>query len=275
MRDGLARPRKAIRIAAFDVDGTLIEGQLGKPLLRAVVEDGLVSRERLAPLLGHVAGLSPEWFEDPVVVAETYRLCGLALRGVSAEALEDVVRRVWAAHRDDLFAFARPLVDDLRDAGFVPMLISGGVDELVGELAADLGIELYRGMRLERAGDVFSGGVRRSAGAAKHEVASALAGRRGIRWSESIAVGDSLPDAALLSRVGHAYAFEPTPALAGRARAGGWTVCGRDTLRPLVRARLGLGIARREAVGSAPVGESWLVGGGTGVAPSPGAGLAV
>jgi hypothetical protein len=123
------------------------------------------------------------------------------------------------------------------------MLFSGGIHELVGLLAADLGIDRFRGMSLERSDGVFTGEVALSAGLPKHEVAVVLAGGRAIRWSESIAVGDALPDAALLERVGHPCAFEPTPALARRARDGGWTVTGRDTLRPLVRTRLGLGAA--------------------------------
>ncbi|HWH11613.1 MAG TPA: haloacid dehalogenase-like hydrolase [Solirubrobacteraceae bacterium] len=240
MRGGVSRARRRMRIAAFDVDGTLLDGQLGRPLLRRVLDAGIVSRDDLAPIGRHLASMAPDGFEDAGVIAETYRLYGQTLRGVSCDAIDALVNEAWEGQRDDLFGFVRPLVADLRDAGFVPMLISGGIHELVGLLAADLGIDRYRGMRLERAAGVFTGRVAPAAGAPKHEVAHALAGGRSIRWSQSVAVGDSLPDADLLGRVGHPYAFEPTPALAARAREHGWTITGRETVRPLVRARLGL-----------------------------------
>jgi hypothetical protein len=47
-----------------------------------------------------------------------------------------------------------------------------------------------------------------------------------------------LPDAALLHRVAHHYAFEPTASLTARARDRDWTIAGRETLRPLVRAQI-------------------------------------
>jgi phosphoserine phosphatase len=252
-RVGLPGARGGVRIAAFDVDGTLIDGQLGWPLLRLLHESELVAPDRLAVVKRHLAALPGDGFEDPAVIWATYRLYGETLAGAPCAAVDRLLDDVWALQRGDLFGFVRPLVGELRDAGFVPLLISGGIHELVGRMAADLGIDHYRGMRLERGPDgVFTGRVAPSAGAAKHEVARALIGERSIRWSDSIAVGDALPDADLLDRVGHPYAFEPTPALAGRARAGGWTVCGRDTLRPLIRARVGVAT---EITSSAPAGS--------------------
>jgi phosphoserine phosphatase len=247
-RGGLSPLRRGIRIAALDVDGTLLDGQLGRPLLRGLLDAGLVSAEAFAPIGLHLAGLASDGFEDAGVVAETYRLYAETLRGVSCVPVDTLLAETWTAQRDDLFAFVRPLVAELRHAGFVPMLISGGIHELVGMLAAELGIDRYRGMSLERARGVFTGGVAPSFGAPKDEVARALAGGRSIRWSQSIAVGDSLPDAELLRRVGHPYAFEPTPALAARARLDGWTITGRETLEPLVRARLGI----RQPVAAGP-----------------------
>lgn len=251
---GLRGSGRGLRVAAFDVDGTLLDGQLGWPLVGLLFDSGLVSRERFAAVQRHLATLPGDRFEDPELTWATYRVYGETLAGVPCASLDRLLGEVWALQRGDLFGFVGPLVGELRDAGFVPMLISGGIHELVGLMAAELGIDDYRGMRLERGSDGrFTGRVAAPAGLAKDDVARVLAGGRAIRWSESIAVGDALPDADLLQRVGHPYAFEPTPALAGRARAAGWTICGRDTLRPLVRARLGIRLA---GDGRRPAGET-------------------
>jgi phosphoserine phosphatase len=217
MRAGFPAARRGVGIAALDVDGTLIDGRLGWPLLRLLHESELVPPARLTVVKRDLAQLPPDKFEDPRVIHATYRLYGETLAGVSCAAVDRPLEDVWALQRDDLFGFVRPLVGELRDAGFVPLLISGGIHELVGLMAA-------------------------------------LIGGRSIRWSESIAVGDALPDADLLERVGHPYAFEPTPSLAGRARAGGWTICGRDSLRPLIRSRLGIRRSEhgRRSVGARP-----------------------
>jgi hypothetical protein len=44
MRDGVPGFAAGNAITAFDVDGTMLGGQLGRPLLRSVLDAGLVSR---------------------------------------------------------------------------------------------------------------------------------------------------------------------------------------------------------------------------------------
>jgi hypothetical protein len=90
-----------------------LDGQLGRPLFHALRGAELVSRERLGVIGRHLASLPPDGFEDPAVIAETYRLYGETVRGVSCHAFDALLRRVWDDQPDDLFGFVRPLVADL------------------------------------------------------------------------------------------------------------------------------------------------------------------
>lgn len=236
--DGMQGSAAVLRIAAFDVDGTLVAGQLGGRLPRMFCEAGLVPQQRYALLRDFLSALPVGGLEDPWVAEQTYGLLGAMLRGVSCDAVVGVARRLWDAQRDELFGFVRPLLNDLRDAGFTMMLISGGMHELLAFAAADLGIERFYGMQLERSGGVYTGCVCTSG--AKHEIAQQFAGGQPIAWSHSCAAGDSLADAALLERVGYPYAFEPSPALRPRAGAGAWPIVDRRSLAPLMRAQLGV-----------------------------------
>lgn len=248
---GLGReaPAAALRLAAFDVDDTLIAGQLGGSLPRRLRDGGLVSDERWTMLRDYLTALPAAGLEDPDSARMAYQLYASMLGGVSTASVDAVVRQVWARKRHSLFSFVGPLLADLHADGFTVMLISGGPEDLVALAAAELGVELYRGLRLEAVDGVYTGKLSPFAGAPKHELAEVLAGGKQIDWSQSLAAGDSLADANLLQRVGHPFAFEPTRSLGVRAQADGWQIADRGTFASMVRARLAIGPSRQPDAG--------------------------
>ena len=112
----------------------------------------------------------------------------------------------------------------------MPLLISGGPQEMVAHLAGELGVALFRGTQCEAADGLFTGRVASMVADGKDAVAQDLVGEARIDWPGSLAVGNSLGDLSSLSRVGRPVAFEPTPALRLLARHRSWTVCDRTSL---------------------------------------------
>jgi len=109
-----------------------------------------------------------------------------------------------------------------RDAGLLPVVISGRASRAVEARMADLGLEYY-------------GGVQDKVAAAQLVLA-----RENVRWEQCAMVGDDLPDVALMRRVGWPIAVAdampellPFAKLTTRARAGFGAV--REVVEMLLR----------------------------------------
>ncbi|MGM1058408.1 HAD family hydrolase [Saccharothrix sp. Mg75] len=141
-----------IRVAVLDVDGTLVEA----PLPAMSADAGLAARDRLTLLRWASATGEPE---DSVVAGRLHGLFAAMLTGVACRAVSAVAARMWSRQRRRVFPFAAPLVVALKDAGYLPALISGGPEELAACLAVELGVELFRGTRFETADGPYTGRV--------------------------------------------------------------------------------------------------------------------
>ncbi|MGW7254279.1 haloacid dehalogenase-like hydrolase [Streptomyces sp. NPDC054834] len=221
-----------MRIAVLDVDETLIADALAGPLPTMLAEAGLVPQDRLARLRrAQVASDA----EDPQAAARMNALFAAMLTDVPCRAVSAVTARLWQRQRARLFAFAMPLAGALKEAGYVPLLISGGPQEMVAHLACELGVTLFRGTEFEAADGLFTGRVASTVADGKDRAAQELAGAGHIDWPGSLAVGNSLGDVSSLSRAGRPVAFEPSPALRMLACHRSWPVCDRTSLLTYLR----------------------------------------
>ncbi|WP_328863073.1 haloacid dehalogenase-like hydrolase [Streptomyces sp. NBC_00306] len=221
-----------MHIAVLDVDGTLIAGTLAGPLPTMLAEEGLVPRDRLERLRRAQLTLDAE---EPQAAARLNELFAAMLTDVPCRAVSVVTARLWQRQRERLFAFARPLTATLREAGYVPLLISGGPQEMLAHLARELGVTLYRGTQFEAVDGLFTGRVASTVAGGKDRAAQDLVGAGHIDWPGSLAVGNSLGDVSSLSRAGRPVAFEPSPALRMLARHHSWPVCDRTSLHTYLR----------------------------------------
>jgi phosphoserine phosphatase len=114
---------------------------------------------------------------------------------------------------------ARELVAGLASRGWPLGLVSGGFGEVVGPLAASLGIERWEANGLEVADSRLTGRVR---GPVVDRAAKAAALRR---WADelrvplplTVAIGDGANDLEMLALAGLGIAFRAKPALRARA----------------------------------------------------------
>src|SRR5689334_22680687 len=129
-----------MRIAVLDVDGTLIAGTLAGPLPAMLAEAGLAPGDRLGLLRRAQVASDPQ---DPRAAARMNELFAAMLTDVPCRAVSAVMADLWQRQRERLFDFTRPLVTTLKEAGYVPLLISGGPQEMVAHLAGELGVPLF------------------------------------------------------------------------------------------------------------------------------------
>ncbi|OLT51331.1 phosphoserine phosphatase SerB [Cellulosimicrobium sp. CUA-896] len=187
-----ARPA---RLLVMDVDSTLIAQEVIE-----LLADHAGTREQ-------VAAVTERAMRGEIDFAASLRERVATLEGVPVEAFADVRRRA------TFTAGAPELVAEARRRGWEVGLVSGGFEEVVAPLAAELGITLYRANRLEASGGRLTG---RTIGpvvdrAAKAATLLDFAARLGVEPEDTIAVGDGANDLDMIAAAGVGIAFAAKP----------------------------------------------------------------
>lgn len=232
---GIGRPRT--RLAIFDIDGTLAEGLLADPLPGHLRQAGLGSLEGHQLLQDYLASLGPDGLEDTQAAQHAYELYAAMLAGTAVGAVRSVIDELWQLRRAVLFPFARPLLAELSERGYTPVLLSVGPRELVQRVATHLFVSRAWGTSLEELNGVYTGRIAVTVAGRKPDVIRAAFDTFSVSWAESVAVGNSAADTGLLSLVGRPIAFEPTAALRRRADACSWPLADRTTLSEALTSR--------------------------------------
>jgi phosphoserine phosphatase len=145
--------------------------------------------------------------------ADSLRERVATLAGLDASVLDAVRAEVV------LTPGARTLVRTLKRLGFTVAVVSGGFLEIVGPLAAELGIDRAEANRLEIVDGRLTGRV---VGPIVDRAGKAAALRRfaaeaGLPLSRTVAVGDGANDLDMLAAAGLGVAFNAKPVVRERA----------------------------------------------------------
>ncbi|WP_146806968.1 phosphoserine phosphatase SerB [Cellulomonas persica] len=196
------------RLLVMDVDSTLITGEVIEMLAAHAGSLDLVTQITERAMRGEI--------EFATSLHE--RVATLA--GLPVSVFDDVRTQL------ELSPGARELIADVQARGWAVGLVSGGFVELVGPLAASLGITLYRANALEVADGRLTGRVtgpvidRAAKGVALRDYAAAV----GADLAATVAIGDGANDLDMLATAGFGIAFNAKPVVAAQADA---TLTGR------------------------------------------------
>jgi phosphoserine phosphatase len=189
--------RRALRLIVMDVDSTLIRDE---------VIDLLAARAGCAEEVGKVTAAAMRGDLD---FAASLRERVALLAGLDAGVLDEV------RHELRLTAGARTLIRTLGELGYRSGIVSGGFTQVIGPLAAELGIGYLAANSLEiSAGKLtgrLSGPVIDRAG--KAEALRRFAADAGIPLSQTVAVGDGANDLDMIAAAGLGVAFNAKPAV--------------------------------------------------------------
>ncbi|MGH3977918.1 MAG: phosphoserine phosphatase SerB [Pseudonocardiaceae bacterium] len=194
-RAGIAR--RAKRLVVFDVDSTLIQGEV---------------IEMLAEHAGcgaQVREITDAAMRGDLEFSESLRCRVALLAGLRAEALDEISGRL------ALTPGARTTVRTLKRLGFHCGVVSGGFAQIVQPLADELGMEFCTANELEVREGVLTGSL---VGPVVDRAEKADALRRaaeefGVPLAQCVAVGDGANDIDMLSTAGLGVAFNAKPAL--------------------------------------------------------------
>ena len=215
-----------MRLAIFDLDGTLIDGDSHVMLLRGLLGDAAVPlRVRLEIVFGAAAWavglLDNTWTK--AVAARAFAGWSEARLGARMEAF--AATRVLPRLRPKMVEEVRAA----RRAGRFVVLLSASLQPVVEIVAREVGADLAVGARLAIEDGVVTG---RLAGAVPREMEKVraierLATERGADLAASSSWGDAFADRFVLARVGEPHAVTPDRRLRAYARERGWPIVER------------------------------------------------
>ncbi|WP_280275551.1 phosphoserine phosphatase SerB [Nocardia wallacei] len=194
-RAGLAR--RAKRLIVFDVDSTLIQGEVIEMLAaHAGVED-------------EVRKVTEAAMRGEIDFAESLRQRVATLAGLDEAVIDEVAEVI------ELTPGARTTIRTLRRLGFRCGVVSGGFRQVIEPLAHDLELDFVQANTLEVVGGKLTGKV---IGEIVDRPGKAVALRRfaaeaGVPMEQTVAVGDGANDIDMLNAAGLGIAFNAKPAL--------------------------------------------------------------
>jgi phosphoserine phosphatase len=195
--EGYSLERRAKRLIVFDVDSTLVQGEVIEMLAaRAGAE-------------GKVAAITEAAMRGELDFAQSLLQRVATLAGLPATVIDEVADQL------ELMPGARTTLRTLRRLGFHCGVVSGGFRRIIQPLAEELKLDYVAANELEIVDGALTGRVIGPIvdRAGKAKALRDFARQAGVPLEQTVAVGDGANDIDMLATAGLGVAFNAKPAL--------------------------------------------------------------
>jgi phosphoserine phosphatase len=212
--------RRNRRLFAFDMDSTLIEGEVIDELAK------------LAGVSDEVVKITESAMRGEIEFQESFRRRVALLRGLEEIRVRELLDTI------PLVEGAEHLIGTLKMLGYKTAILSGGFNFFAQHLQKRLGIDYVYANDLDIADGVVSGEVRTPIvdGARKAELLKQIVGQENISLEQVVAVGDGANDLPMLGIAGMGIAFRAKP-LVRQTASHAVSFLGLDSLLYLIGVR--------------------------------------
>jgi len=222
-----------IKLAIFDIDGTIFRSSLLIELLYGLVEHGIYPKKVLKEISKeHIA-----WMDRSAdyggYISQVVEVFLRYLPGVTEQDFLATTRHVLKKHKARTYRYTRDLIQQLKREGYYLVAISHSPQMIVSEYCKQLGFSksfgrLYELENGEYTGRRFNGKIfdfNASLPSKQEIIRSFLKNQLGkFDLKNSIAVGDTESDIPMLELVGRPIAFNPSSLLAVHAKKRKWKI---------------------------------------------------
>ncbi len=213
------------KFAAFDLDGTLIRWQLYHAIVDKLAKSGELGKDAHKQL--HKARMVWKNREHPDAFKEyemaLIKIYEQAFPNLDVNTFDKLVHDVIGEYKDQVYTYTRDLIKKLKMQNYFLLAISGSHKELVKEIADYYGFDDCVGTEYDRKQGKFSG-KKFIASRDKKAVLEQLVKKHTLSFENSIAVGDSASDVAMLELVEKPIAFNPDQSLLKTAQKNAWKI---------------------------------------------------
>lgn len=218
---------KKRKLAVFDIDGTIFRSSLLIELVNGLVEDGVFPRRAKKEMEADYLAWLNRKGDYTTYVMQVVNIHKKYIAGCTQKEVYETARKVIGWQKDRVYRYTRDLLKELRREGYYLVAISGSPDYIVKMFAKYMRFNASFGWGLEAKNGVFTGkNTDREPVKNKEKVIQKLAA--GLKFKvdmhNSIAVGDSESDIAMLEIVGNPIAFNPANTLAEHAQRRCWKI---------------------------------------------------
>lgn len=212
--------------AVFDIDGTLVRWQLYHALADLLTDQKLISPQDYQPILE----LRQEWhnrlsndaydrYEQRLI-----KLLDQVLDGINYDLFLEGCKQVCDQHKDQVYAYTRNLIKELRARDYLVFAISASPVELVANIAGYYGFSDFAGSQRMVVDHKLTKKNSLLFGEAKKTKLIKLINQHQAIQANSIGVGDTIGDSYFLDYVKQPIAFNPSQSLFDYAKQNKWQV---------------------------------------------------
>lgn len=218
------------KLAIFDVDGTLFDGNLGIEYIKMLVKMQIFKKEIGENIFQWYEKYKNNEEEKSIVVDEIYKLFSEGMKGLNENLTKKIAKDVWKNVFEKMFKFVPRLLNNIQNDGYLIVLLSGSPIEIISQIGEYLGItnDYIIAGKTEIIHGIYTGKVLSYPGSAiqKIELLDLFIKKNKLEvdWQKSLAMGDNERDIEVLSLVGCPIALNPNKKLKDMAIKNGWRI---------------------------------------------------
>ena len=191
------------KFAVFDIDGTLFRWQLFHEVVAELIANGHIpthAKEAIDKKMAQWRNRSHRHaffdYEMAVVDAFVPYIAGLKTHDIE-KAADAILERSGA----QVYTYTRDLIETLRSEGYTLIAISGSQDEIVKRFSKLWNFDISLGQINDTEDGVYTGTIPggKLLVTQKDTLLKQIVKEHNLSWEGSVAIGDSLSDAAMLS----------------------------------------------------------------------------
>ncbi len=224
----IAPAGKPVKMAIFDIDGTIFRSSLVLELMAVLVDRKIFKQSTVAQIQDSYEAWLNRHGSYESFIMNLVTVYQKNIIGCSAEKVNEAIAYLLEQQRDHLYRYTRTLIKNCKQQGYFLFAVSGSPTDIVEPFSDYLGFHGSCGREYEVIKDRYTGKVSNDIemNLNKDKLVKKYLSDHGLTadFTKSLAIGDTETEIPLLKLVGKPIPFNPNKQLASYAKKQGWPI---------------------------------------------------